>query len=109
MASKDTRMQDLGFVLDGLYAAGWWPSEGDRCLQDTDGRWYPDEAMMLESFAQTTSNTHILASEHSASVEIVWSSSDQNRQSVHGRSRTEALILAFTRLYIESHPCTQSV
>ncbi|MBL4697530.1 MAG: hypothetical protein JKX70_01720 [Phycisphaerales bacterium] len=96
-------MSDLGFALDGLYASGWWPNDGDRCLQSSDGRWYPSEALMLEFFAQSIIRPTIRQSSVSSAVEVVWSSPKRGRQSVHGRSREEALILAFTSLYQETH------
>lgn len=95
-------MPDLGFALDGLYACGWWPHDSDRCLQFTDGRWYPDDSMILEFFAQSITHPKVRNSVSSSAVEVVWSSPTRGRQSVHGRSREEAMILAFTSLYQES-------
>lgn len=46
-------MSELDFALDGLYAAGWWPSEGDHCLQAADNRWYPSQSMVLAYFRQS--------------------------------------------------------
>ncbi len=99
-------MPDLGFALDGLYACGWWPGDGDRCLQYTDGRWYPDESMVLESFAELDTFADIRKPTSSIAVEVVWRSPRRGRQSVLGRSREEALILAFTNLYLEIHTCS---
>lgn len=96
-------MSDLGFALDGLYACGWWPSDGDRCLQNADGRWYPDETMILQFFAQSLIHPQICQSPASGAVEVLWSSFYGGRQSVHGRFRMEALILAYTDLYRQTH------
>ncbi len=95
-------MPDLGFALDGLYACGWWPTDDDRCRRYTDGRWYPDEPMILESFAELETFPDIRESTFSGAVEVVWRSSRRGRQSILGRSREEALILAFTSLYQEN-------
>ncbi len=96
-------MPDLDFALDGLYACGWWPKDGDQCLQHTDGRWYPGESMILDSFAELFAVPDIRKSPSSIAVEVVWRSPRRGRQSVLGRSREEALILAFTSLYLEIH------
>jgi hypothetical protein len=96
-------MLNLGFALDGLYASGWWPANGDRCLQSSDGRWYPGESMILESFASSIARPQIRQAQSSSAVEVIWNSPKRGRQSVHGRSRQEALILAFTNLYLEMH------
>lgn len=96
-------MSDLGFALDDLYACGWWPSDGDRCLQHEDGRWYPDESVILAAFSESIIRPQFRQSSASASVEVVWSSPTRGRQVVRGRSQDEALILAFTSLYRETH------
>ena len=96
-------MSDLEFALDGLYACGWWPSDDDRCLQSGDGRWYPEESLILEAFASSVIKPQINESSSSEAVEVLWSSFKGGRQSVHGRSRSEAMILAFTDHYRQTH------
>ena len=96
-------MPDLRFALDGLYACGWWPSDGDRCLQHADTRWYPDESMILEYFAESIIHPQIRQSLSSSAVEVFWDSPTRGRCSVHGRTREEAMILAFITLYQETH------
>lgn len=95
-------MQDLMFALDGLYASGWWPADGDHCLQSQDGRWYPNESMIMSSFAMLILSPRIVTSSRSGAVEIIWTSSRFGQHRIHGRSREEALIIAFTTLYQES-------
>jgi len=43
---------DIAFAIDELYSAGWWPAEGESCVQSADRRWYPDEAASIEAFAR---------------------------------------------------------
>ncbi len=102
-------MSDLRFALDDLYASGWWPSDGDRCLQYEDGRWYPDESVILAFFGKSIIHPQFHQSSASASVEVVWSTATRGRQAVRGRSREEALILVFTNLYRETHAQTPSI
>lgn len=95
-------MSDLGFAIDGLYAAGWFPASDDSCLQYEDGRWYPDESMILQCFAESIACPKIRTVVDSRAVEVTWYSPTSGRQSVHGRSRTEALIVAYTSLFREA-------
>ncbi len=92
----------LGFAIDGLYACGWWPNNEDQCLQDTDGRWYPGESMIIESFAQSACHPKVRKMDQSHAVEVIWHSPKRGNQSVLGRSKHEALLLAFTSMYTES-------
>jgi len=95
-------MSDLGFAIDDLYASGWWPASSDRCIQFDDGRWYPDESLICQYFAQSIARPKIKPAVSSQTVEVHWYSPASGQQSVLGRSRTEAMILAFTSLYRES-------
>ncbi|MDF1808595.1 MAG: hypothetical protein P1U42_02770 [Phycisphaerales bacterium] len=95
-------MSDLGFAIDDLYASGWWPASGDRCIQYDDGRWYPDESLIGQYFAQSIAHPKIKPTGSSHTVEVHWYSPTSGQHSVLGRSRTEAMILAFTSLYRES-------
>lgn len=91
-------MSELDFVIDGLYACGWWPGQGDGCVRHGDGRWYPSEAMVLQSFAAGAISVRVRGSLVSDAVEVVWDSRAGGHQVTRGRSRDEALILAFTSL-----------
>ena len=97
-------MTDLGFAIDGLYASGWWPAESDRCALSQDGRWYPEELLILEQLNAAYIDLMLTESTISSAVEVEWVSPHRGRQSVHGRSKGEALILAYTHFYQESHP-----
>lgn|GEM_PF-2999246 len=97
------RRFDLDFALDGLYACGWWPGGGDGCDRAEDGRWYPSEAMVLQSFAAESIGVRVRESLVSDAVEVVWDSRAGGHQVTHGRSRAEALILAFTSLQHDLH------
>lgn len=50
---------DLGFALDVLYSAGWWPDSGAACPQSSDGRWYPDPGMVDAAFHRAGWHLHI--------------------------------------------------
>ena len=95
-------VDELSFAIDGLYATGWWPADGDCCLLSTDGRWYPSESMIRGYFTQSLVPCKITDSSESASVEAQWKSLNRASQSVRGRTRQETLILAFTKLYVET-------
>ena len=95
-------MDELDFAIDGLYAIGWWPADGDCCLRAEDGRWYPSEAIIRGYFAQSLVQLNITDSSSSASVQARWKSLNRASQSVRGRSRQETLLLAFTKFYAET-------
>lgn len=99
-------MPDLIFALDELYASGWWPADSDQCVQSQDGRWYPNESMIISTFAMLILSPRIVTSPRSGAVEVVWSSTRHGQHRIHGRSREEAMILAFTTLNRETQDRT---
>ena len=91
----------LDFAIDGLYAAGWWPDDSDQCIQAHDGRWYPSESTVQTYFAHAFVRLIIKDSVSLASVQASWKSFCRAPQSVRGRSRQEAVLLAFGMFYAE--------
>ena len=97
-------MDDLGFVIDGLYASGWWPGPDEVCLQSSDGRWVPSEATILTAFAQLASPLTVHKDSETCATQASWSMLGRGTETVRGRSRQEALILAYSRLLaLQSH------
>ncbi len=91
-------MDDLGFVIDGLYAAGWWPGSEEVCSQSSDGRWVPSESTVLAAFVQSASPLTIRFDSDSRATHASWCILGHGRETVCGRTRQEALILAYSRL-----------
>ncbi len=96
-------MDGLDFAIDGLYAAGWWPEDSDQCIQAHDGRWYPSESTVQAYFVHAFVQLTIKDSASLASVLASWKSFCRAPQSVRGRSRQEAMFLAFGMFYAEFH------
>jgi len=95
-------MADLDFALDGLYAAGWWPGDGDDCQQSPDQRWYPSPGAILNAFAQQSIDLVISMPLCGHPVTVRWHSTHGGLQTVTARGQTEALILAYTRSFMTS-------
>ncbi len=91
-------MSNLGYALDGLYSAGWWPSDSDRCTQLDDGRWMPNSACILEAFGDYGFQIRVVTCDESARCRVEWARWGGVRGSVMGRCQPEALLLAFTEL-----------
>ncbi|MBL4590928.1 MAG: hypothetical protein JKY96_03100 [Phycisphaerales bacterium] len=91
-------MSSLGYALDGLYSAGWWPGEGDRCIQSADGRWMPEPSKIIELFAESGYQIRISSCEQSTRCRVEWSKWGGIHGSAVGRSRDEALLIGYTEL-----------
>ena len=92
-------MSELDFALDGLYAAGWWPSQGDICLQTTDHRWYlsPDAIRVLfEKHNAELNERSDIAGKH---LTLSWYIPGHGWESVTARSQSAAYLFAYTHLY----------
>ncbi|MFG0245811.1 MAG: hypothetical protein ACF8MF_07165 [Phycisphaerales bacterium JB052] len=95
-------MHDLGFALDGLYAAGWWPSDSDDCQLSDDSRWYPSHKAILDAFAQQGIDLMITMPLSGHPVTVRWATPESGVQTVTARTQTEALLLAFARSFPRS-------
>lgn len=100
-------MSELDFALDGLYAAGWWPSEGDHCLQAADNRWYPSQSMVLAYFRQSGIDLRQAACSPGRPISLSWEMPGCGWETVTAKSHTVAHLLAFTHLYQSAHRCTR--
>ncbi|MAO21711.1 MAG: hypothetical protein CMJ25_13255 [Phycisphaerae bacterium] len=92
-------MHDLGFALDGLYAAGWWPSDSDDCRLSEDSRWYPSHNAILSEFTRRGIDLVITMPLSGHPVTVRWSTPQSGAQTVTARTQTEALLLAFARSF----------
>lgn len=92
-------MTNLAFALDGLYAAGWWPSSGDDCQLSEDQRWYPSPSSVLEFFTRRGTDLEISLRLDVHQAAIRWHTPESGPQSITAATQTEALILAFTDSY----------
>lgn len=92
-------MSEECFALDGLYAAGWWPSQGDRCTLRDDGRWGPDETLILDAFSASGITLVIRRSLTHRVHQVCWRTPRGGQETVMAKSRQAALTLAFVRLY----------
>lgn len=93
-------MAELDFALDGLYAAGWWPEDGDDCRQSPDHRWYPSPETILNAFSRQSIDLVISMPLCGHPVTVRWHSVQGGLQTVTARTQTEALILAYTRSFV---------
>lgn len=63
---------DIGFAVDELYSAGWWPAEGESCVRSADRRWYPDESASTEAFARAGWRVQFGPSRCGTAVRASW-------------------------------------
>lgn len=89
---------DIAFAVDGLYSAGWWPSDGESCVQSADGRWYPDEAASTEAFARAGWRVQFMASRCGSAVRAVWRAPSGGRGVIVAGDPISARILVHTAL-----------
>lgn len=101
-------VDDLGFVIDGLYASGWWPGPQECCAQSSDGRWIPTQATMLSAFEHYGSPITIRRLNDSDAAEATWKPPNGGSETVRGRCEQEALILAYTHLHIQCEQRTEN-
>lgn len=92
-------MSDLDFALDGLYAAGWWPAQRDRCLQAPDHRWYPAPETIRAAFADAGIMLMERSGGHEHLLTLSWAIPGHGWESATARSRAAAYLLAYTHLY----------
>lgn len=92
-------MTDMTFALDGLYAAGWWPSDGDDCRLSDDHRWYPSPETILDAFARNGTDLYISMPLIGHPVTVRWQTRQSGSQTVTAQTQTEALLLAFSRSF----------
>ena len=92
-------MTDLAFAIDGLYAAGWWPSDSDDCRLSNDSRWYPSLDSILDTFAGNGIDLIISMPLSGHPVTVGWHTAKSGPQTVTAQTQTEALLLAFSRTY----------
>ena len=89
-------MPNMAFALDALYAAGWWPRDGDDCLKGSDGRWHPSPDSILSSFAHQRVDLEISMPLCGHPVTVRWHTPSAGSQTVTARTQTTALLLAFS-------------
>ena len=92
-------MSELDFALDGLYAAGWWPSESDPCLRSQDDRWYPSLDLIRANFAKSGIELHSRTAPAGHPFSVTWEIPGHGQETVTARTEESALLLAFTELY----------
>ena len=92
-------MSELDFALDGLYAAGWWPSESDACLQSQDNRWYPTQGMIRANFAASGIDLDCRKARDGRPVSISWEMPGHGRETITAKSEESALLLAYAQYY----------
>ena len=96
-------MSELDFALDGLYAAGWWPSESDRCHKSQDQRWYPTPETMRQAFARSGIDLDTQCTGKGRPISISWEMHGHGCEKVTARTEETALLLAFTHLFQCEH------
>ena len=89
-------MPDMAFALDGLYAAGWWPRDGDDCIKSDDGRWFPSPDSILNSFAHRGIDLLISMPLSGHPVTVRWQTPSAGTQTVTARTQSTALLMAFS-------------
>lgn len=92
-------MSELDFALDGLYAAGWWPSQSDHCLRSHDQRWCPSPDAIREAFAKQGADLIDRTDQGDKHHTLAWHVSGHAWETVTAQSESAAYILAFTHLY----------
>lgn len=95
-------MSELDFALDGLYAAGWWPTQSDPCLQSPDQRWYPCPDMIRDHFAGAGIDLVERTRINDRHVTLSWVIPGHGREAVTAQTHDSAYLLAFTHLYKQS-------
>lgn len=91
-------MADLGYALDALYSAGWWPSVSQRCTRAPDGRWMPEHGEILGAFGGAGYQIRLRSLDDSSHSRIEWARWGGVRGSAIGRGQTEALLIAYAEL-----------
>lgn len=90
---------DIGFAIDELYSAGWWPPEADACVRCSDGRWYPSEAAASTAFAEGGWDVRFESSRASGSIRTTWRGPGGVRGAAIAGDPVSARLMAFTALY----------
>ena len=91
-------MPDLGYALDALYSAGWWPQDSQRCTPSADGRWMPEHKEIIDAFDAAGFQIRTRCESDSALCRIEWARWGGVRGSAIGRGRSEALLIAYSEL-----------
>ena len=89
---------DLGFAIDDLYSAGWWPGDGDGCLKSSDGRWYPDSVSIDRAVERAGLTLAVSERVGGLVARASLSGSDGQRFTVVAGNREAASVLAFAEL-----------
>jgi hypothetical protein len=92
-------MSELDFALDGLYAAGWWPSESDQCLQSTDQRWYPTPDTIRNAFTHQGIELVDRSNGRNRLITLSWEIPGHGSETVTAQTEPAACLLAYTHLY----------
>lgn len=91
-------MPDLGYALDALYSAGWWPRETQQSIQSSDGRWMPELSEILTAFDEAGYQIRLHEEAGSAHSRVDWAKWGGIQGSAIGRDKTEALLIAYSEL-----------
>jgi len=93
-------MSELDFALDGLYAAGWWPTQSDTCLRSQDQRWYLSPDAVRDEFGRAGVDLIDRTSSHDRHITLTWRIPGHGWESVTAQTDSAAYILAYTHLYL---------
>jgi hypothetical protein len=90
---------DLGFAIDELYSAGWWPKDADACVRCSDGRWYPGESAANAAFAEAGWEVGFEAGRGRDTVRTTWRGPGGIRGAAISADPVSARLMAFAALY----------
>lgn len=90
---------DLGFAIDELYSAGWWPKDADACVRCSDGRWYPGESAANDAFAAAGWEVRFEPSRETGTVRTTWRGPDGVRGAAIAADPVSARLMAFSALF----------
>jgi hypothetical protein len=92
-------MSELDFALDGLYAAGWWPSEGDQCLKSSDHRWYLTPDAVRDAFSHEGIDLLDRSNGSHRHITLTWEIPGHGSETVTAQTESAACLMAYTHLY----------
>ncbi len=95
-------MTEMAFALDGLYAAGWWPSVGDDCRRSADDRWIPSASTIYNAFAAAQIELRIVTPVSGHPITIRWNTPGRGPCTITARDPDVALIMAYTQIFAAS-------
>ncbi|MEM9372281.1 MAG: hypothetical protein AAGA55_01435 [Planctomycetota bacterium] len=88
------RAMDLAFAIDDLYSTGWWPADGDSCLCNPDGLWFPDRKTVEFAFRHAGRSIELSPSRSGAACRAMWVDARGVTRSVLASDESTAGLLA---------------